>query len=304
MLGPHSAPPRTPSPDELEALIEEARERARRRRRRYLRLTLLATAAAAAVLFALVRADDDSPRATGDPSGLGFARLQSGVIDGRVTFTLRVEENSGQQTLEFDGPFVASLGELPAFDLSLSLSGGDEPPARFSLIATADAGYLVVDGQAYSVSPERFDSIRSNDPFAGVELDQWWANGAAGSSTASLSKLDVGAMASDLGEAATALGLDASSFSLPTRSLTAQQIRLRAEDPRAQALELAVGWRGTSDDMGRFEVRVDATLAVSELGEPQQVAAPADDARPIDGVPLRRFPSQLWGLVEFLQRDA
>lgn len=80
------APPKPPSPEDLEALIEEARRRARRRRLKYATATLLAVAAGAAA-YAIV-ASTGGGRSSGNalPAGFSYVRARGPVQHVRVDF--------------------------------------------------------------------------------------------------------------------------------------------------------------------------------------------------------------------------
>lgn len=285
-------------PDELQALIEEARSRARRRRRRYLVAAALVLAGAALAVL-LVSGDKDSGQ-RGEQVGPSAAWPQSGIVDGTITFTLRGRNGAGTRTMQFEGPFAAPDAELPRFDLAMELSGDGEPSVSFSVLSTGDAAFLVADGRSYEVPPEVYGTLQGRDPLEGVALADWVDEGAASITSSGASRLDAEAMSADLREAAGALGLDAAALAFTNDSLTAREIDFARRPGEAQAISVRLGWDGRSDDLGRFEIEVSGDVAVRDPGAAERIVAPAEP-QPLEGAPLHRFPTELWGLIEFLQ---
>jgi len=310
-----TGPDRSADPAELEALIEEARQRARSRRRRYLLAALAVGVAAVAV--ALVLAGGDEGAVTGSdtsPESFGVD-AQSGVAQGTFTLGLRPDEGAGGQaisggtTIAFEGPFVASDEGTPQFDLALRWDESGGEPISFSLVAAESAGFLVLGDRAYQASQEAFDQIRGAEVLSALEPERWLEAGTsravdegAGEVVSVLGRLDVGALASDLTRAVNGLGLERDVEAPGPSSLVERRLSFQSSPTGGlEGLALEVGWAGKSEEMGAFTSTVSADIEFNELDEPQGVQAP-DGARPIETADLREFPQELWGLVEFLQR--
>lgn len=312
--------PRNPDasvdPAELEALIEEARERTRTRRRRYLLAALSGGAVAVAVAFALASGDDGAGPATdADPASLGVD-AQSGVVEGAVTLGLRPSEGAGDQaisgstTIAFEGPFIAADEGMPEFELALRWDQTGGQPIFFSLVATESAGFLVFDDRAYQVSPEVFDRIRGGEVLSSLEPARWLEAGpssdvdqvVAGEVGSVSGPLDVTALASDLTRAASGLGIENGIESpVPSPSFVERRISFQSGPSGGlEGLALKARWAGESEDMGPFTLTVSADIKFNRLNQPQQVEM-RGGARPIESANLRGFPPELWGLVEFLQ---
>lgn len=117
-----TAPSRPPEPDELEALIEEARRRARRRRRGYAAALGLAVLVGALVYAFIARGVGGASGAHRDPSA-GAVSVPQGFSPGQFWYTRTVSTERVRRPAggEYQGKvFMRARGPMVAFDVRVS----------------------------------------------------------------------------------------------------------------------------------------------------------------------------------------
>lgn len=116
------APPRSPDQEDLQALIEEARQRARWRRRRYAIALLLAVMSAAALYVLLARSGGGATRTTGNAhaAGLGPQAFRRGQFWYTRTISLQHQWVPAGGTIEWRPGYFRPRGPEVLFDLRTS----------------------------------------------------------------------------------------------------------------------------------------------------------------------------------------
>jgi hypothetical protein len=269
----------------------------------------LAAVVAVGVYFGLLRADKAGRPAAGRPaSGGSVATARSGIVKGTFGMGLIAGNGSGSETVSFRGPFTTrSSNGLPEFDLHFRIREGEARSVRFSLISTADAGFLVFRGRAYQVDPAVFERLSSASVLSEIDPGQWLSTSEAKGSKPSQRKtirragrLNVDRMVSDMSRAVRSLGIRPGKIAFPASFFDRAAIQLATTQSGVlRRLALTLTWHGRSEDTQSFKAAMHTRLRIAELNRPQRIEAPAD-AAPLTAGLTRRLPFQLWGIVEFL----
>ena len=233
-----------------------------------------------------------------------------------MSFTPRGAGPGPNSRITFSGPFQVDGNKLPNFDLAVGMQeSGDlavlDSGARkvdFGMIATADAGYIEFQGQAYELDQAVFTSLSSAAPFSTLDPTQWLTNPSQagreeinGAETIHTSgQANVERITADLVRAAEQIGLKPGHLEVRQEFFDRATLDLfqGVDDGILRRLDLRLGWHGQTEDTTPFNVTIDASVTVSDVNENQEIAAPENAAPFSELVP--KLPYQLSGLGEFL----
>ncbi|MFN8130852.1 MAG: hypothetical protein U0R70_04815 [Solirubrobacteraceae bacterium] len=281
---------------------------------------LLALLAALAVAFAACGGGSSQDPAQVLDETFGASKpVKSGKLDLDLNVAIKGRSSAAQAgpiAVKLSGPFQShGSASLPAFNFAFSVAAAGRS-VQAGAVSTGTSGYVVVRGQAYQLSPAEFAQFKQGyeqsarrtrrpaQPLSALGIDprRWIRNAETkdnedigGTDTVHVSaqvnipKLlaDVSRVAQSAGQAAGGQGRQ-----LTQRLTPAQQLRLAravrsaridvysgADDKTLRRLTVTLdlaGQAGSSSSGGTVAL----TLTLSDLNQPQQIAAPAN-AKPL-----------------------
>jgi hypothetical protein len=231
---------------------------------------------------------------------------RSGVLDGSLELSITTPGSQDSQTIVARGPFeVRGDDRAPEFDLAVDYPLADED---LRLIATADGGFVTLDGASYRVNPSVVRRFELGAALSAISPEGWFsdpsnqgAEEVAGTETIRIAAgVNEAALLSDLRAASERIGLWHGTELAPAASFEEATIEafVEVEGRVLRRLEVHLAWDGELECEEPFDATLDLAVEIGEVNEEQEIEPPERVRSPSE-LP-GRLPPELFGLGEFL----